>query len=198
MTDDNYYQPPASRVDDAPAAGPSFYVVSPRKFVLLYLLTVGMYTVYWFYQNWTLFKRQHDLKIWPVPRAIFAIFFTHSLFAEIDRAAGSRSVRYAWNAAGTATTYVVLSIVNSLISQLANRDIGSPMTNLAALLMVPAVMFPLLAAQKAANSAAGDPDGDSNSALTAANIIWMVVGVLLWLLVLLGLYVTIVGDAAPQ
>lgn len=198
MTDDNYYQPPASRVDDAPAAAPSFYVVSPRKFVLLYLLTVGMYTVYWFYQNWTLLKRQHDLKIWPVPRAIFAIFFTHSLFAEIDRAAASRSVRYAWNAAGTATTYVVLSIVNSLISQLANRDIGSPVTDLASLLMVPAVMFPLLAAQKAANFAAGDPDGDSNDALTAANIVWMVVGVLLWLLVLLGLYVTIVGDAAPQ
>ena len=55
-----------------------------------------------------------------------------------------------------------------------------------------------LAAQKAANSAAGDPQGESNNTLTAANIVWMVVGVLLWLLVLLGLYVAMVGEEALQ
>lgn len=195
---DNYYQPPAARVDDDPAAGRPFYIVSPRKFVLLYLSTVGMYALYWFYQNWALIKRQHNLNVWPVPRAIFSIFFTHSLFAEIDCVLQSSAVRHVWNAAGTATVYVILSIVSSLIGQMANRDIGSPLTDFASLLMVPAVMFPLLAAQKAANSAAGDPQGESNNTLTAANIVWMVVGVLLWLLVLLGLYVAMVGEEALQ
>lgn len=196
---DNHYQPPTARVDDDPAAaGRPFYIVAPRKFVLLYLFTVGMYAVYWFYQNWAMLKRQRNLNVWPVPRALFSIFFTHSLFQEIDRALESNAVRYAWNAAGAATAYVILSLASSVIGQLANRDIGSPLTDFASLLMVPAVMFPLLAAQKAANFAVGDPQGESNSTLTAANIVWMVVGVLLWLLALLGLYVAMVGEAALQ
>jgi hypothetical protein len=199
MMSDNYYQPPEARVDDvATLVAPPFYIVSPRKFILLYLGTVGMYGVYWFYENWALLKRHRNLKIWPVPRAIFSIFFTHSLFDEVDRALKSASLRYYWNAGTLATAFVVLSLVSSLVGHLANRDIGSPATDFASLLLLPAAMFPLLAAQKAANHAVGDPEGNSNNTLTAANIVWLVIGVLLWLLTLLGLYIAVVGEDALQ
>ena len=33
-----------------------FYVVSLRKFYLLYIATLGGYVVYWFYRNWKLQK----------------------------------------------------------------------------------------------------------------------------------------------
>lgn len=33
-------------------AEPMFYVVSKRKFTILFLSTIGLYYLYWFYKNW--------------------------------------------------------------------------------------------------------------------------------------------------
>lgn len=40
----------------ASAEEPKFYIVSHRKFTVLFLATMSMYCVYWFYKNWDRYK----------------------------------------------------------------------------------------------------------------------------------------------
>ena len=82
---DNPYEAPKSRLETSVEKGDKqFYVVSVKKFTILFFFTIGMYVLYWFYGNWKRYKAYSGKNIWPVPRAIFAIFFTHSLFSEVQ------------------------------------------------------------------------------------------------------------------
>ena len=46
----------------------------------------------------------------------------------------------------------------------------------------------LFAAQRAINLVSGDPEGSTNQGLSVVNWVWIVLGILLWLLLLFGLY----------
>ena len=79
MSDNETSEQEQVEVRAVAASPPKFYVVSARKFWLLFLLTGGIYCVAWFYKNWAHFKRAtKDDDIWPGPRAVFHIFFVHS------------------------------------------------------------------------------------------------------------------------
>lgn len=52
--------------------------------------------------------------------------------------------------------------------------------------MVPVLAFVLAKSQAAANVASGDPQGVSNHRLTMANYVWIVIGILLYAMVILG------------
>lgn len=56
-------------------------------FILLSFTSFGLYTVYWFYENWRQIRDREDWDIYPVWRALFAIFFTHALLCYIDERA---------------------------------------------------------------------------------------------------------------
>jgi hypothetical protein len=58
-----------------------FYAVSQKKFLIMYIGTLGLYSVYWFYKHWSLYKKSENEEMWPIMRSIFQIFFTHSLFS---------------------------------------------------------------------------------------------------------------------
>jgi hypothetical protein len=184
------YAPPAARVADATESTTNeFYVVAVRKFVLLYVLTFGYYSIYWFYRNWTQYKQARKADLWPVPRSIFQIFFVHQLFENIDAACRRAGQRYVWNAGTQATAYVILVIVTRMADRFLDRVVDTVSVPLMGLAMVATFLpiLPLIAAQRAVNLAEGDPDGASNAALSAANFAWMIAGGLFWAVVLLGL-----------
>ncbi|GMV28950.1 MAG: hypothetical protein AMXMBFR59_10750 [Rhodanobacteraceae bacterium] len=189
MSEDLYAPPVARVVDQQEGAAREFYVVAPRKFLFLYMLTFGYYSIYWFYQNWTLYKRRHAASLWPVPRSIFQIFFVHQLFDNIDAACRRAGQRYVWNAGTQATAYVILVIVTRLADRFIDRVVDTVPVPLMALALVATFLpiLPLLAAQRALNLAEGDPEGRSNAAFSAANFAWMIAGGLFWIVVLLGL-----------
>jgi hypothetical protein len=176
----------ASSDDDA-----QFYVVAPAKFLLMLIGTAGLYGYYWFYRNWALLNRKHK-QYWPVMRALFSVFFTHSLYAEIDHSLTRRGAAYRWSPGVLATVYVVASIASHILDRLAGKNVGSPWTDLSSVLLLAPMVWSMLAAQRAINIAEGDPAGSGNRGITAANVAWLVLGGLLWLLVLLGLYLMIV------
>ncbi|MEJ2693955.1 MAG: hypothetical protein P8166_13140 [Candidatus Thiodiazotropha sp.] len=74
--DSNPYSPPVAELEQDLEQASCFYVVSPRKFTLLYFSTFGLYMFYWFYANWNEYRRATGHKVWPVPRALFNILFT--------------------------------------------------------------------------------------------------------------------------
>jgi hypothetical protein len=93
MDERNPYAPPATAVADmdsastsAEAADTPFFAVTLFKYVLMFVCTLGLYQIYWFYRNWQLVKEREGfagLRISPIPRAIFSIFFCYQLFAKV-------------------------------------------------------------------------------------------------------------------
>ena len=188
--DVNIYQAPESEIlDDNTKTNvfedKEFYVVSLKKFLILYIFTMGVYQYYWILKHWSMFKKSEDAEIWPILRTIFSIFFMHSLFERFNERAKQYQPGFSWAASTMATVYVIGSILSSITDKLSERDIGSPYLVLVGLIMLPLTGWILYQAQKAANIACGDAEGRCNQDFTVANYIWSVIGVLMMLVVAL-------------
>jgi hypothetical protein len=194
MSDNIYAPPQSSGIVPQTLDKPMFYIVSKQKFSVLFVATLGLYAVYWFYKNWSSYKDNVPLAstgsstIWPVPRAIFSVFFIHALFREVKAYGEEKSEVAAWSDNAHATTLVVLIVLSNAFDRLANKAIGSPATDILALLFIVPLLFQYRKAQEMINIACNDTEGASNSAFTLANYAWIVVGVIFWLLVAMGLF----------
>lgn len=66
-----------------------FQPVSQMKFYIVSALTFGLYCNYWIYRNWLLVDRQEQKGIWPIARAIFAVFWLYPLYDKLASHQGS-------------------------------------------------------------------------------------------------------------
>jgi len=172
---------------------PRYYVVSPTKFLVLMIVTVGFYVMYWFYKNWQNYKLQTNEAMWPIARGFFSIFFAHSLFDKVDKTLMTNNIARNWQPQFLATMYVVFQIVANVTDRLAGKEIGSPVTDGVSFVALAAMTYFLYQAQMAINAACLDQNGSSNSRFTAANYFWIVLGVILWVLMIVGYYMTGMG-----
>jgi hypothetical protein len=93
MDERNPYAPPTAAVADIDNASTStvavdapFFAVTLFKYVLMFVCTFGLYQIYWFYKNWQLIKEREGfagIRISPLPRGIFSVFFCYQCFAKI-------------------------------------------------------------------------------------------------------------------
>lgn len=184
------YRPP--NVDlpaaEAPVAAGAFYVVAPSKFLILFVLTVGMYAFYWFYRNWRQYRAHSREYVSPFWRAVLSIFFTHKLFRCIDVEAGRVKAAVRWSPDGMATLYVVLTIIANVLDRVSSTAVSTPLA-IVALACGLGAAYPLYEAQRVANVACGDARGSSNRAFTAANCIFILLGGVLWILIFIGMTV---------
>ncbi len=187
----NPYAAPATALPQQTESEASqvLYVVAPRKFLLLMILTLGAYSLYWFYRNWSLLNRVHKI-YWPIPRAIFSIFFTHALFGEVDGQLRKRGIEHRWSPGLLATIFVVATIASRIFDRVTVDDVSPGVLVVSFLFLVP-MIWPLFRAQLAINLSQGDEDGATNADLTAANILWMVLGGALWAMILFGLLMSV-------
>lgn len=188
---DNLYAPPTATIVDPQLEAANrptpFYVVSTIKVLVLSLATFGMYTLYWFWRHWKLHKIDGKLDIWPVPRALFSVFFAHTLNSEIDHRITRNGERHRWSPAAWATLYVVAVIASRIANRLPETVVSVEVAVLASMAAVFAITASLFHAQRAANIACGDPQALSNRRFTAVNWVWIVLGSLFWLLMGAGL-----------
>jgi hypothetical protein len=183
---DNPYEAPQARIAEPVAAvDASFYVVSPTKFLILAISTLGLYQVYWFYKNWALLNVRHK-NYWPPVRAIFAIFFTHSLFSEVDEQRRRRGIAHEWSPVLLATAFVIAAIAGQVFDRLAAMPRAPTWFAFAGLAMFPVQVATLYRAQLAINAVEGDVGGTRNDRLTIPNYLWLTFGVLLWTLIVAG------------
>ena len=170
------YAPPAAELETETlhvTIADKFYVVSPLKFFVLYIGTFGVYSLFWFYMNWRQYKIATGEKMWPVARAIFSIFFTHSLFAEVVEELRLKEIKYEWAASTWATVYVLLSLVSHIIDRIAAEQTSYTIADAVVLACAPVILLSIYRAQKAINISQGDPKGASNSRFTIYNFIWL-------------------------
>ena len=97
-------------------------------------------------------------------------------------------MHYRWDYETLATSVVILAIASNILDRLAWRSIGSPLTDIVSLILTLFVGLLFLKVQRAVNIACGDVEGNSNSAMTGANFIWICIGVVGWALVMVGLF----------
>ncbi|MDN4053585.1 hypothetical protein QPK32_10890 [Massilia sp. YIM B02763] len=172
------------------AAAPPFYVVSKRKLAILYLATFTLYTFYWFYKNWACYKGKHPeasrfgTTVWPVPRAVFPMFFTHALLRKVKVQGGHLPPVAAWHSGWTATFMVVWMILSAVID-LPLEGTAGDLVSIAA--MFP-LLLPLLQAQRMINLVCGDPAGAGNDRLTKRHYAVIAVGSLAWIATVAGLF----------
>jgi hypothetical protein len=173
---------------------PMFYVVSQRKLTILFLATLGLYAIYWFYKNWDRYKDKWPYAsevgstIWPVPRAVFSVFFVHSLYRKIKTHGQEKPPVTTWRNNQDAPLMVLFLLASSYLDHAANKSIGSPYTDWLSLAIVAPLLFQFVKAQNMINVSCGDPAGASNSDFSSANYAWIIGGGLCWILIVLGLF----------
>ncbi len=58
-------------------------IISPKNFILLSVLSFGVYQYLWFYRNWTYFEEKEKMDIYPLFRVLLAIFFAYQFFKKV-------------------------------------------------------------------------------------------------------------------
>ena len=190
--EENVYAPPEAELQpDSAGDEAPYFVVVPWKLYTMALLTLGLYYVYWFYKNYRIVQLRTGEGMWPVARGIFYIFFTHSLLRRVDETLKEKGEAFQWDHGMIATLFVIVSIGSNVVGRLSGEGIGMPTTDI--IFTITLFVFPamLLKAQRGINLACGDPEGTANNRLTLANWIWMVIGGLILILVVFGLFITI-------
>lgn len=190
---DNVYEPPKANLRLDGSQDTSFYVVSKRKFWILYVSTFGFYQLYWFYQHWSHEKTKTGAPYWPVARAIFAVFFTHALFKRIataDAQVNRDIARQPLSLTGYATVFVIISVVGYFLEDMFPH-LSSVMAWMVYIVMIPLEAWLLFKAQAVANRLSNDSRGTQNHDMTTMSYVGVLLGILFWLLVLFSEF----GDA---
>ena len=189
MTEENIYSTPKAELTGSHTAGSEveFFPSSQTKLAILYFATFGMYPIYWFYKNWKLRKTAYGEKVIPFLRAIFFIFFTHSLFKKIEETSTAKGIA-TWGATTLATVFVLLTVISNIL-EVINREseeIGA--IDYTGMIILVVLVWPLYVVQGVVNKVNNDPKGELNSSYSIYNYIFIVIGVLFWLLVMIGLF----------
>ncbi len=133
-------------------------------------------------------KKNAEKKILPLLRAIFYIFFTHSLFRRVEDAARRKEISISWGASSLATLFVILTITSSILDRAAENSVTIGLVDYASLAMVFILLGPIYMVQEVVNKINGDPEGRLNSSFSIYNFIFIILGGLMWILVGIGLF----------
>ena len=187
---ENIYAPPKADLSQPlrVLGAEPFYVVSMRKFTVMYFTTLGLFGFYWFYKNWRCYQQQGGAgNIWPVMRAIFSFLYVHALFDKVLAHAQQKQRPLDWNTRAHAGLLGALFLASWGINFVSDRLFGSPIAEILGLLLALVIYFCNASAVKQFNIACGDPAGEGNKAFTAANYGWIAFGCLLWILFAVGM-----------
>jgi hypothetical protein len=183
----NVYQAPASEILPAKpeAAGVALYVVAPWKFNLLFWATMGIYGLYWNFKNWQYQKNHRGKNVQPVWRALFSVFFFGPLLKTINQENKGKAKPLPVFA--LATLYILANLISTVCDRAAARMDSFGILDLVSLALIPVTWAVMFKAQKTINFSQDDTQGRRNNRLTLANGIWIMLGMVLWGLILLGL-----------
>ena len=189
MEKDNIYQTPSAdlTIAESPEKNYAFFPTSNKKLLVLFFLTLGAYSIYWFYKHWSFQQKYMDKKISPALRSIFYIFFTHSLFKRIKIASEEKGIKTTLNFSALATLYIVLEIVSNGLDRASMKTEYIGVLDYASIAILVPIVFPLYIVQRVANLVNGDPEGKLNSMFSVYNYIFIMIGILFWSLVIVGL-----------
>ena len=179
---DNLYAPMQADLGRMDANEAEFYVVGRTKFLCLFVLTLGLYQLYWSYKQWSQYQKATGDAIWPVARGLFSIFFVHKLYARAAQRIRDNGRSYVWNHDQWATAFVVASVGPHLLGGLASNEQGIGVITGLVFGLIFVRIWVIARGQQAINVAANDPEGRMNARFTLLNYLWVVPGSLFLLI----------------
>ena len=180
-----------------------FFPVSEGKFITLYIMSFGLYGVYWFYKNWKLQQPVMDKKIYPVWRAIFSIFFAHSLFNRIDQSASHLEKQHRFNANVLATFFIVTIVASNILENLSGSshvlfDMSANSIIIISLVLFLLSTYPMVKVQSTVNRINNDMLGYLNHRYSLWNYVLIALGAFAWATIGLGLLAGFMGIVVTE
>jgi hypothetical protein len=86
----------------------AYHHVSPLKFTLLSICSLGLYALFWFFKNWKFVRRRDASNIRPFWRAVFSPLWCYALCMDVAGGGGGFTPR---SALAVALSYFVLSVL---------------------------------------------------------------------------------------
>ncbi|MEM7358892.1 MAG: hypothetical protein AAF431_07340 [Pseudomonadota bacterium] len=191
---DNIYEAPKADLVSTDTATDEFFTLSLRKLWIMNIVTIGIYSVVWFWAHWRQVKVSEKSDLWPVPRAIFAIIFVYPLFMRIEASLGIKEQATSFKAGQFALLYILAALLGYGVNFIDETD--PTMLLLGTLTWIPSLLlgtFCMSRAQVEANNLSVDLEQNINNSFTIWNYLWLLLGGLMWLLTLIGLFATITG-----
>jgi hypothetical protein len=155
-------------------------IISVNKFIVLSILSFGLYEIWWIYKSWRFFQQKDKLDILPIVRTIFSIFFLIPLFNKIlDFANGKGYNRH--------FSSVLLFIGYIIVTLLANLpDPFWLISFLSIVFFIPSFNALNFARQNSTNFIVTEQLSYNRRQITI-----IIIGAIIWVLFLLGM---IIGD----
>jgi hypothetical protein len=104
------------------ATDPFYLSIPLSRYLLMSFFTLGLYQTYRIYKNWEYVKNRDNLQIHPFWRAVFGIFFCHSLMKQIhDDPLLQQHKPADFNPTGLAAGWIIFSIGGNLANRLLDK-----------------------------------------------------------------------------
>lgn len=163
------------------------------RLVLLSVLTFGFYELFWFYKNWEAIKKAEQQQLSPFWRAIFAVFYCHSLFKKVLQSAKKYGYGDSYSPEFLATLYVLLFFIGNGVSMIEDTTFEF---DIVWLLVAVSPFVPLLLVQKAINfnNSKIIQNYNERRKFLKGEILLMIFGTILFSLVLLGIFSPFIPD----
>ena len=186
-----FVKPETTATEPEEKTGPAFFTVSENKLLNMYVLSFGLYGIYWFYQNWKLQQRFMDKKIYPVWRSLFAIIFIYPLFRRIQAHAGDIARQEGFNPGFLASLYIATFVLDTLADMINTnttllQGVSNAMLTVFSLAMFFISAYPLMKAQAVINRINGDILGFQNNSYSLSSYLVIAFGLFVWMMFALG------------
>jgi hypothetical protein len=167
----------ATVVFSASDSTPIYFPVSLTKFVVVHFCTVGMYQLYWFYENWKLILERERSDASPFWKTFFMFIYCYTLLEKVRSSAAALKIAHSIPVQILGTGWLLLSTLWLLPDPYG-------------LIALLSIVF-LIPVQQAANRVNESlvPGHDRNERFTALNIVAVVIGGLLLVSVVIGAFV---------
>lgn len=151
-------------------------IISLKKFILFSVLSFGIYTFWWTFKEWRFFMQKDQLNINPTMRAVFSVFYLYPLFKKILLFAQEKSYIHKYSPFLMFLGAILLSII--------------PMVSDSYWILSVFSFIFYIPAFNALNYAKLKSDQlviIQNKELTVIQICLIAIGLILWILILVGL-----------
>lgn len=158
------------------AAPAPFFAVGTLKLVTMIIGTFGLYQIYWMYRHWQAIRTRTGEEMWPIARAIFAIFFFHALVREVNESANAQRIHDDLPVGGLTVLFILFTF---------SQRLPDP-----AWLVCFFVFVPLLIVQKRAGmiNASVAPHADTNARIRGWNWAAIFIGLPLFVFAVWGTF----------
>jgi len=97
-----------------------FLYIPMSRYIIMSLITFGLYQIYWIFKNWEYLKNRDGMDIHPFWRGVFGIFYCHELLRAMhDDVILNKNKPAQFNHSALATGWVIIVIISYLINRIS-------------------------------------------------------------------------------